>query len=189
MESTNSVPLSQEGFAYSDDNLSHIEKYLSSERLAAYFALAKGDRKFAIQLYARNTELSEALYGVIQGFEVTLRNSIHNLMVKETGKDNWYEQIALEQPELDALQEAREKIASRGKAITPGRMVAELTFGFWVRLTASIYEKSIWVKHLHKIFPIRLDRRRLFERLDSTKQLRNRIAHQERIIGRRDLLK
>ena len=189
MDTTNSMAVSQEGFAYSEENLAHIEKYLSSERLAAYLGLAKGNRRFAVQLYERNTELSEALYGVIQGLEVTLRNSIHNLMSRELGKDNWYEQIALEPPELKSLQEAREKIAGRGYNITPAHMVAELTFGFWVRLTASVYEKTIWVKHLYKIFPVRLKRKQLFQRLDTIKQLRNRIAHHERIVGRRDLPK
>ena len=189
MNTTNSMSVSQEGFAYNEENLGHIEKYLSPERLAAYFALVQGNRRFAIQLYERNTELSEALYGVIQGLEVTLRNSIHNLMTRELGKDNWYEQIVLEPPELKSLQEAREKITGRGYKITPPRMVAELTFGFWVRLTASAYEKTIWVKHLHKIFPIRLPRKQLFQRLDAIKQLRNRIAHHEQIIARRDLPK
>ena len=110
-------------------------------------------------------------------------------MCRELSQDNWYERITLEAPELKALQEAREKIAGRGYAVTPARMVAELTFGFWVRLTASVYEKTIWVKHLHKIFPIRLPRKQLFQRLDTIKQLRNRIAHHERIVGRRDLPK
>ncbi len=189
MNTTKSMSVSQEGFAYSEENLANIEKYLSSERLAAYFALAQGNRLFAIQLYERNTELSEALYGVIQGLEVTLRNSIHNLMTRELGKDNWYEHIVLEPPELASLQEAREKITRKHYKITPPRMVAELTFGFWVRLTASVYEKTIWVKHLHKMFPIRLPRKQLFQRLDAIKQLRNRIAHHEQIIARRDLPK
>lgn len=189
MDTTNSMSGSQEGFAYSEENLAHIEKYLSPDRLAAYFVLAKGNRKFAIQLYERNTELSEALYGVIQGLEVTLRNSVHNLMSRELSQDNWYERITLEAPELKALQEAREKIVGRGYTVTPARIVAELTFGFWVRLTASLYEKTVWVKHLHKIFPIRLRRKFLFQRLDAIKRLRNRIAHHERIVGRRDLPK
>ncbi|MGO9168904.1 MAG: hypothetical protein ACLP56_18710 [Candidatus Sulfotelmatobacter sp.] len=163
MDSTNSMPAGQEGFAYSEDNLSHIEKYLSPGRLAAYFNLARGNRLFAIQLYERNTELSEALYGVSQGLEVTLRNGIHNLLTKELAKDDWYEHIVLERPELDSLQEAKDKITERGRKIAPGRIVAELTFGFWVRLTASVYEKTMWVPYLHKIFPIRLRRKDLFE--------------------------
>jgi hypothetical protein len=176
------MPNGQEGFVYSNDHLSIIEKYLSPERLAEYFTLAKGKRFLAIKFYERNTELSEALYGVIQGFEVTLRNAIHELLKKQIGHDNWYEHIPLEQPELNSLQEAREKITGRGYAITAPRMIAELTFGFWVRLVAATYEKTLWVPHLHRIFPIRMSRRTLYVRLDKIKKFRNRIAHHERII-------
>ncbi len=52
--------------------------------------MAKKSPEGAIRLYERNTELSEALYGVVQGFEVTLRNAVHNILGASLGT-TWYE--------------------------------------------------------------------------------------------------
>jgi hypothetical protein len=181
------MPNGQPGFEYTEDLLKKFEKYISPERLAKYIVTAKGNKWLAIKLYEKNTELSEALYGVIQGFEVTLRNAVHNVMRKELGAENWYDKITLERAELQSIQEAKDKIDNRDQTVTPSRVIAELTFGFWVRLTASVYEKSIWVPSLHKVFPIKLNRKDLYQRLADIKYLRNRIAHHERIIEKRDL--
>ena len=35
----------------------------------------------------------------------------------------------------------------------PGKVVAELMFGFWTYLFVDAHEKAIWVPHLHKAFP------------------------------------
>jgi hypothetical protein len=181
------MPDSQPPFQYTDDVLRVFEKYLSPERLASYYALARGNRWVGIQLYERNTELSEALYGVIQGLEITLRNAIHNTMTAALGTPDWYDRFAWDASELAAVQKAKEKIQEKLLSITPGRVIAELTFGFWVKLTALPYEKSLWFKYLHQIAP-KVRRKALHGRLVQFKTLRNRIAHHERIVGRtRDL--
>jgi hypothetical protein len=162
-----------------------FEKYLSAERHAPYYALAQSDRWVGIQLYERNCQLSEALYGVIQGLEVALRNAIHNVMTQRVGAVDWYDRIALEDWEREAVDAAKEKIIRKNSALTPGRVVAELTFGFWVKLFAWPYEKSLWVPFLYRIFPLKMKRTLLHGRLVDIKTLRNRIAHHERIVGKR----
>ncbi|HET6841774.1 MAG TPA: Abi family protein [Candidatus Angelobacter sp.] len=179
------MPNSQDEFEYTDEVLTIFEKFLSPERLAAYYALARGDKWVAIHLYERNTEISEALYGVLQGLEVALRNAIHNVLTKGLGAPDWYDKIHLQNSELEALRQARSKIAERMVEETPGRIVAELTFAFWVRLLAWPYEKSLWVPHLRRIFPMRFTNPSVIHgRLVELKTLRNRIAHHERILGR-----
>jgi Abi-like protein len=140
--------------------------------------------RVGIQLYERNTECSEALYGVIQGLEVALRNAIHNIMTDAVGTQEWYDKVAWDDPELSAIQEAKEKIKDRRLKETPGRVIAELTFGFWVKLTSYNYEQSLWFKYLHKIVPKTVRRKVLHGKLIQAKTLRNRIAHHERIVGR-----
>jgi hypothetical protein len=178
------MPPSQGRFQYTDEAISAIEKSLSPERLAGYIALAKGDKRLAVRLYERNTSLSEALYGVIQGLEISLRNALDRALAKELGRPDWYDQIAWEDKELESIQKAKENITTWGKTVTPGRVIAELTLGFWVQLTARKYEKALWVKYLHRVFPLKLSRKVLFQRLDNIKNLRNRIAHHEPIIAR-----
>ena len=103
------MPPSQDAFVYTEEILDIFEKYLSVERLAGYYDLARRDRWVAIRLYERNTELSEALYGVIQGLEVTLRNAIHNVLTTQLGTTEWYDNLEFNEPERNAIQEAKDK--------------------------------------------------------------------------------
>lgn len=178
------MPSSQGRFQYTDEAVDAIQRALSPERLAGYITLAKGDKRLAIKHYERNTALSEALYGVIQGFEIALRNALDRVLAKELGHPDWYDHIGWEQKELESIQKAKENITTWGKTVTPGRVIAELTLGFWVQLIARKYEKALWVKYLHRVFPLKLNRKALFRRFDSIKNLRNRIAHHEPIISR-----
>jgi len=187
-KNTNFMTTSQPLFRYDNAFIAVFEKCLSSDRLASYYAIAKGDRLLGIQLHERNTELSEALYGVIQGLEVTLRNAVHNIMITKLGTPTWYDIFEWEESERNAIQEAKAKISLKSLPLTPGRIVSELTFGFWVKLTASPYERKLWFSHLHPIVPPTVRRKPFHGRLMEFKTLRNRIAHHERIIGRaRDL--
>lgn len=178
------MPPSQGRFQYTDEAVDAIEKSLSPERLAGYVALAKGDKRLAIRLSERNTSLSEALYGVIQGLEIAFRNSLDHTLTKELGRPDWYDHIAWEEKELESIHKAKENVTIWGKTVMPGRVIAELTLGFWVQLIARKYEKALWVKYLHRAFPLKLNRKVLFQRLDNIKNLRNRIAHHEPIIAR-----
>jgi hypothetical protein len=174
-------------YEITDEFVAKAEKFISPERLAGYYKIARGNRKIGLLLYERNTEMSEALYGVIQGLEIALRNAIHNIISKIFGQADWYDSIGLNDSEIEAIYDAKKKIADANETITPGRVVAELNLGFWVRLTGWPYEKTLWVRYLNKIFPITLKRTRIHERLLDLKSLRNRIAHHQRIVGKRNL--
>ena len=181
----------QSEFEYDDKILVTLEKYISSERLAAYVNYARGDKWVAIRLCERNTEISEALYGVIQALEIALRNAIHNILSEQLGGPKWYETSILAESEREALEDAKKKVLDRPAALTPGRVIAELTFAFWGRLFSDSYDKTLWVPHLRKIFPLKLqDRRSLIRgRLMELKTLRNRIAHHERLLcGRQHVM-
>jgi hypothetical protein len=176
-------------FEITDAHLEAFEKYISPERLAGYYALARGDRRIGILLYERNTELSEALYGVIQALEVTLRNAIHNVITQQFGHADWYDKVGLAESEMDAITQAKASILDAAEIVTPGRVVGEVNFGFWVRLVGGYYDKTIWSTYVRRVFPIKVKRKILHTRLLSLKSLRNRIAHHQRIIGgKRDLL-
>ncbi len=175
----------QSKFAYSRDQLTAIENSLTRDRLTKYIGWSGGDLYRAVRLYERNTAVSEGLYGVIQGLEVALRNSYHESLRSFAGCDEWYEHLHFERWEIDSIQKAK-AAASRGSGLArPGKVVAELALGFWVVLTAPIYEKRLWVPCLYKAFPFRrVNRRELYAQLDDLRRLRNRIAHHEPILDR-----
>lgn len=150
--------------------------------------LARGNRKVGLLLYERNTELSEALYGVIQGLEVTLRNAIHNTIAERFGHTDWYDKIGLADSEMEAIKKAKESIEQAGEIATSGRVISEVNFGFWVRLCSGYYDKTVWISYIKSVFPLKVRRRALHARLMDLKSLRNRIAHHQRIVGgKRDL--
>lgn len=169
---------------YTDEAFDTLERYISGERLTAYYRLSRGDQWVALKLYEKNAELSGALYGVIQGLEITVRNSIHNLMSDRLACGKWYDRFQFANSEPTEIDRAKDSLLGKGQPTTPGRVVSELTFGSWVKLTGRIYEDTLWLPYLYRIFPIRVNRAVAHERLVVLKNLRNRIAHHERIIGR-----
>lgn len=170
-------------YSLPDTDLDAIERLLSPERFSGYMQLASGSRNEAHALYLHNIKLSASLFEVIGGFEVALRNSIHLVLSQALGSDAWYENFQWKWYENEALDNAKKQIRSRKTLADPGRIIAELTFGFWCGLTSRPYETVLWIPHLHKAFPNkRLGRKDAFDRLDAIRKLRNRIAHHQCIL-------
>ena len=64
-----------------------------------------------------------------------------------------------------------------------GKVVAELTFGFWRYLSSAAHEKSLWVPHLHRAFARRTRRHDDVDRpVADLNRLRNRAAHHEHLL-------
>jgi Abi-like protein len=170
-------------FTYAPSQLASLEKAISSERIGTYLRACGGNFLAAIQMYEKNTDLSEALYGVLQALEITLRNSMHRELTSHFGVASWFDQIALLRAEAAALGRAKKSLRRAGRPQTPGRIVAELSFGFWVGLTSRPYSQKTWIPCLHKAFPFkRLAHRTANNRLEEIRRIRNRIAHHEPIM-------
>jgi hypothetical protein len=67
----------QPGCPYTPLNLTSLTASISQERLQRYVTMAGRDAAQALRFYMWNMALSEALYGSLQGLEVTLRNKFH----------------------------------------------------------------------------------------------------------------
>lgn len=197
------MPESQLPFAYDEDQVRTLVRAISLERLQPYLYVTRDDKWLAIQLYNRNTELSKDLYGTLQIFEILFRNIVHSSMTKALSSESWYFELPLRDAELEDLRETEEGVGAgvnstwlrqrngdfipAGTAphfvVKPGRVVAALSFGFWVKLCANAYEGTVWPKISNR-FPKHITRQILHDRLMSLKTLRNRIAHHETLIKR-----
>lgn len=171
-------------FEYTETNFEKLRECLSPERLKPYMVKARGDSWTAFHLYVRNMEISSSLFGVLHALEVGLRNRTHSKMVASLRVEEWWSALPLRPPELSDIGEAKQNIARRARQITADRIVAELNFGFWVKLFSKNYEKSLWVPYLNACFPAGLSRKSLHGRLIEIKEIRNRIAHHETLISR-----
>ena len=60
-----------------------------------------------------------------------------------------------------------------------GKILAELTFGFWVLLTSSRHTTLLWNPHLEALYPAGSQRHKIHSGLDDMRKARNRVAHHE----------
>lgn len=145
-------------------------------------------------LYQWNTEVSAAFFASLQGFEVVLRNALaRRLAVLHSVfgmPGEWYDDPRgiLDDRGTQDIAEARRRILRQRRPVTPGRMVSELSFGFWRYLLTSRYEQSLWTPALRHAFSgLRPQRRReVADRVARLHLVRNRLAHHEPL-HRRDL--
>lgn len=176
---------------------SWIEGWLGAPRFRRYLSTCNGDRERALKLYAWNLDLGLAMMRDIAALEVALRNAYDSaISANWDGARHWL--IDYESPFLqtnmvvqrgnlldqsylvrrDILQ-AVDRVG--GVQAEPGKIIAELSFAFWTRLTETRYEKQFWVPYLHRAFPEGTNRAVLHNRLRNIRLLRNRIAHHEPI--------
>lgn len=168
---------------WTPEEVDAVEGALSIERFARYLDAASS-KSDALQYYAWNTALSSAFHGPLQCLEVGLRNCIHDRMSAAHGA-SWFQNASiLRGKDLAFANDARDRVQQTGKPVTPGRIVAELSFGFWVGLFANIYDATIWRTDLYRLFSPRPKRHELHDDLDRLRTLRNRIAHHEPIFQR-----
>ena len=169
-----------------------VELALSQERLNVYGQ----DRPPYIVVMARylwNIALCESLYSPLQMCEVALRNAIHIVMSDFYQSNDWYDSANLTPWGYEQVGSAKKKISQARHSITPGRIVAELHLGFWTSLFEDHYERysCFLPRGIKRVFPClpksQHNRKLLKARLETIRQLRNRVFHHERIIHWKDL--
>ncbi len=168
---------------------------ISQERLEAYREPGGSDLD-TLANYFWNVELSEALYPSLQAFEIALRNSIHTALVQHFQNVHWFDQADLMLDwQMEAIAKARDELSLHKKPHDPGRIIAELHFGFWHSMFNRPYEEVLWyadgARLLEAVFPhlprpLRT-RKEVGKRIDRIRRLRNRVFHYEPIWRKRDL--
>ncbi len=165
---------------------------LSAERLNPYLHAAKGDLAEAVRLYEWNLAVSGAFYEALGILEVVLRNALGEQLAAHHGTlaGHWYDNPLgiLSVQAVDDIAAARYRVAKLRRGESPGRVIAELNFGFWKFLLARRYEATLWTGYLRHAFPNLRPQNRatVHSALDTLHTLRNRIAHHEPI-HKRDL--
>ena len=170
-----------------------IEGIIHTERLDAY-RRDGADHTTTLARYLLNMSLSEALYSALQFSEIALRNAVHRELSARCGTDAWYDSpLARLTPwQLDKVTEAKDALRSRRKPLTSGRIVAELTFGFWTGFFNNYHARTGIGSHLAKhAFPHapapEQYQAKLDKRWQDIRDLRNRVFHHERILHWKDL--
>lgn len=170
-----------------------VRTALSSERLDAYGIGRPDEEKIANYLW--NLALCESLYPALHGLEVAVRNAVYRSGtrvfsgVATRDVPCWLDADPpiIHPDDQSAVVTAKERLRERGLPLEPGRLVAELRFGFWTSLFDVRYEhdKVLWprlfgAQLLDPTSPRSIrSRKQLSPLLNRMRLLRNRIFHHE----------
>lgn len=196
------TPAPKPAFAYPD-----LEGTLSAERLGT-FRQPGDDDATTLARYAWNQAIVDEFGFSLHLLEVALRNAVDRVGRQHVGTlkghggvPSW---LDANPPVLDTAHarttaEAREALRARAAPRTPGRLIAELTFGFWVQLFNHYYDPSrvargqpglaLWTgPALRAAFPNApgsfRSREALRGRLEDLRVFRNRLSHHEPVFNR-----
>jgi hypothetical protein len=195
-----------------------LAQRLSALRMTAFedtTPQANNSASWVVGRYLFSVASAEALTPALHFLEVTLRNAIYEAIATRFAASNgvdiphcWLDWSANDtvlyrdpaQPwrdDFQKVQAAKREIARDGRAVETGRLIAELSFGFWTGLFAGHYggragdpdPKKLWPDLLPMVFPMLPveDRKRAFvaERLNAIRKIRNRAFHHEPLWRRR----
>jgi len=179
-----------------------IERWLSEPRFRPYLDDADGDRAAALGYYAWNARVASSFHHDLGHLEVALRNAYDRALTARDrpGDNHWvydserhfpvqmrrgkrgpYDANGKTRMIIDrAIGEAASNSGTRHP--DPGKVIAELNFGFWRNLTTARLDR-LWRTHLHRAFPagtLRADVQQVIDRLHT---LRNRVAHHEPLLN------
>lgn len=177
---------------------SWVEAWLGEPRFGKYLQCCDGDRRKALQTYEWNVVLAMSLMRDISHFEIALRNAYdRSIDTNWHGEQHWL--LSSDNPiftRLDGMSSQRTKDqdhksrlavsdaiarASSDDHVAPssGKIVAELTLGFWSRFTFKINEHNLWIPFLHREFEPGITRDDVHRNVMKIHTMRNRIAHHE----------
>lgn len=175
-----------------------VERWLSGPRHAVYLTATAGDQDRALALYEWNAQLSAALQRDLAHLEVGLRNAYDAALSSHWPDPPHWTTAGAQvfapvyrtrgRRRVDVNVKSREALdravaAAGGPTVPPGKIVAELMFGFWRYLSSSAHEKTLWVPCLHRAFPPGTDRARDVDGpVGRLHDLRNRVAHHEHLL-------
>lgn len=171
------------------NSLDDVVNTITKPRLSKYLSATSNNALQALRLYVLNTKVSAAVMADLHYIEVAMRNKFNRELVAKYG-DDWFKAeeflVLVDKRSQDILKKAQRDAAKhwpKGRELPPGKVIAELTFGFWLQLTDSRLEHTLWVPCLHKAFnPRKAPKRATFnQQLEKLRQLRNRVAHHEPI--------
>ena len=159
-----------------------INKFITDKRFESYADLDE---------YQENLVISKQSYIPLSVLEVSLRNSIDALLTQKVS-ENWHtDETFLTRDSAFKIKQAIELLERRRESVSKHKIIAELSFGFWVNLFKKPYDKKLRINDLRKIFPnlppktVKLiNREKIYKELNHIRNFRNRVFHYEKVVNK-----
>jgi len=171
-----------------------LEYYLSQPRLNRFLVATGNSKSKAQKLYRINLRVAQSFYPVLNLFEIFFRNIVNYQVSSYFANPNWIiteKNGFMNDPSLslsrfflkNSIIKAERTIRRKGGAITPGKVVAEQTLGYWTSLFDTHHYRLIGgvVIHCFPLKPAHINRNLLNQKLNKVREFRNRIYHNEPI--------
>ncbi|MBC6409725.1 MAG: Abi family protein [Ekhidna sp.] len=171
-----------------------LEYFLSQQHLQRFLIAAGNSKTKAQRLYRINLRVSQAFYPILNLLEVFLRNSFNYRITSFftnskwiiTEKDGFMSDNSLRPSGffLKASVDKTEKAIKRKKGVvSPGKVIAEQSFGFWTSLFETHHYKLIGgvVMQCFPNKPNNVNRSVIAQKLNRIRKFRNRVYHNEPI--------
>ncbi len=185
-----------------------VTRWLSPARFGVYLTVAGGDQHLALELYEWNADTSSAILHDLVHVEVGLRNAYNTTLSSKrtTYPQHWtlcgpqvFASVWRTKRRWDRAQERRVNVQvdvntkprvhldraireAGGRQAAPGKIVAQLMFGFWRYLSSSAHDVTLWRPYLHPAFPAGTARPAVDIRVGELHEVRNRVAHHEPLL-------
>ena len=171
-----------------------IRERITAERLGSYLMVTEHDLERAFHLYEWNINASAGILATSAMVKVIVRNALdeklHAWARRRDPVASWFDIAPMDAKGYQDIAKARARATNdRRQVEIHGKVIAELTLGFWRYLVAPRYHTSLWIPSLHKAFPdgaqdLRQRRDDVERRLRDLLFVRNRVAHHEPIYRR-----
>ena len=201
---------------FSEEESQAFSEILSRERIEHWKSLAKHQNmaawrtrsgcpsvvtdEYAVALHEWNSVMAFAVMSSLEILEISLRNHMHKSLSENLGTNTWWGKETSKgvwTPSSAVVGEQKEDVAKairvsgrRSKGVTPGGVISELSFGFWLAILGNNYDNpssgvAHWRNCLHEVFEKRgkVSRKDAFGELENIVRLRNKCAHHEPIVG------
>ncbi|MDR1511968.1 MAG: Abi family protein [Propionibacteriaceae bacterium] len=161
-----------------------LEQWISADRFSKY--LTATNCSDPVALYEWNSNLASAAFEIIGHTEVLLRNAIHRHLAARSGQTSWYDDASygFNGQTRNDIANAKSRARSQGGRLTGGRVVAQLSFGFWRYMLSSTYQATVWPRASRAFQGVprsQRDRRTIERMVIGINNTRNRIAHAESV--------
>jgi Abi-like protein len=161
---------------------------LSHRRFETYHIAAGHNAERALALYLWNAKLGASFHVPIQAVEVSLRNRVNQALTTEFGQHWWRNgrfNSIIDRERIRDLETVKSRITRKRMRLETDKIVAGLSFGFWVGMLQPKYNPPIWGEHLRPSFPhlpSTESRTSLFTLCEDIANFRNRISHHEPLL-------
>ncbi|MCS5734949.1 hypothetical protein [Herbiconiux daphne] len=182
--------------------MDRLRANIPEARMQRYDAACRFDPDVdGIELYRWASAVALAVFDDLAHVEVAMRSAMARELASSYGLVWYRDRTILDQQATHLVEEAmsRTRLGSLpdDPQVVHGKLVASLTFGFWVKLLGRgqyaevdgerqrrIYDTVIWKAAVRRAFPQvnDLDRQRVEGVARRVQALRNRIAHHEHIV-------